>query len=207
MIKIRRLVCLLVALPICLSGCVSIPEINAGFRRIDMVWDLDYQKTEDDYRVRVIEAPYPIAYEALKKTFLDLNMPLIKQSIGDGVMVVRNAAPTPLTLEEWKEVKRIEEPRMKEVGGWFFVLKDDPKSYFVTVAAAMKPLDAGKTLVVMDYELDAPELRAMGVQPSRRAPPSAVRFASLKLWIGLNKRLSESKIPEARKRKSTEIDI
>lgn len=192
---------------LCFSGCVTIPEINAAFRRLDMAWDLEYQKMEDEHRIRIVEAPYPVVYESLRKTFLDLGMPLVEQSIANGLLLARNSAPKPLTLEEWKEVKKIEEPRMKEIGGWFFVFSDDPKSYVVTVAAAVKPVDAHSTLIVMNYEMDAPELRGGGIVPSRRAPPLAVRLASFKLWAGLNKRLADIKIPDARKRKSSDVDI
>jgi len=190
-----------------LSGCVSLAEINSSFRRIDMAWDLDYQRTEDEFRARVVDAPYPVVYEAMKKAFLDLGMPLAERSLKDGMLVARNAAPNPLTIDEWKEVRKVEEPRMKEIGGWYFVFKDDPKAYIVTVAAMMKALGTEKTLIVIEYELDAPELRVHGVEPSKRAPPTAVRLASLKLWASLNNRLSEVKLPEARRRKPIELEV
>jgi hypothetical protein len=190
-----------------LTGCVSIAEVNSGFRRVDFAWDLDYQKTGEELRYRVIDAPYTEVYAAARETFLELGMPLMARDIAEGKLVARNTAPTPLTLAEWLEVKKTEEPRMKEVGGWYFMLAEDPKQYVVTVLALVRPMGGGKTFIGLDYELDAPEYRAKGFDVSKKAPPSAVKIASLKFWIALNAKLAAKSLPEARKRKPSEIDV
>ncbi len=111
-------------------------------------------------------------WEVLYQTYLDLGMPIQVQSGSRGVIVAESAAPTPLTLEEWKEVVRIEGPRVKQIGGWYMEMRDDPKGYFVAVRATLRPMPSG-TFVLLDYELDNREIRAMGVRPSRHAPRSA----------------------------------
>src|ERR1700682_1516929 len=106
----------MVLLVLVLTACVSRGDIDAGFRRIDRAWQLEYQQTEDEYRFRVIDAEFAPSFEAVRKTFLDLGLPIQKSSLEGGVIVAENAAPAPLSLDEWKEVARAENPRVKEIG-------------------------------------------------------------------------------------------
>lgn len=202
---VRRLL-IAIVLTSSVAGCVSIEEVNSSFARIDRAWQLEYQRTEDEFRYRVVEADYETTLRAVRQTYLDLGMPIQVQSGSRGVIVAENAAPTPLTLEEWKEVVRIEGPRAKEIGGWYMEMRDDPKGYFVAVKATLRPMPSG-TFVILDYELDNREIRAMGVRPSKHAPPRAVQLGSLKFWAQLEKRLSEVRAPAPRKRESKEIEI
>ena len=64
----------------------------------------------------------------------------------------------------------------------------------------------GKTLVLLDYALDNPKLRRQGLQPSRHAPPKAIKLASMKFRAQLEKRLKEIKAPPPRRRTRAEID-
>jgi len=191
-----------------LSGCMTLTDIDAAFRRIDRAWQLDYQKTEDEFRYRVIDAGLDVSFSAVRKTFLDLGMPVQSASLekGEGVVIAENAAPVPLSRDEWIEVAKAENPRVKELGGWAFYLADDPKDYIVMLKATLRALP-GKTLILLDYELDNPKIRSMGVRPARHAPPLAVQLASLKFWSQLEERLLKVKVQPPRKRKPDEISI
>lgn len=197
---------LTVCLAVSLGGCMTLADIDAAFRRVDRAWQLDYQKTEDEFRYRVIDADFDVAFLATRKTFIDLGMPVQGASLEKGIVVAENAAPTPLSRDEWIEVAKAENPRVKELGGWAFHLADDPKDYIVIVKATLKALP-GKTLILLDYELDSPKIRSMGVRPSRHAPPLAVQLGSLKFWSQLETRLLEVKVQPPRKRKPDEISI
>lgn len=188
-----------------LAGCATTADINDGFRKIDRVWQLEYQQTEDEYRFRVIEADYAVALLATRKAFLDLGMPIQATSVQEGVIIAENTAPTPLSREEWREVARVENPRLKAVSGLGFQLADDPSDYVVTVKATVRPLN-GKTMIVLDYRLDAPKYRSYGFEPAQHAPATAVQLASVKFWSQLSKRLGEVKAPAPRKRSKQEID-
>jgi hypothetical protein len=187
---------------------MTLTDIDAAFRRIDRAWQLDYQKTEGEFRYRVIDAGLDVSFSAVRKTFLDLGMPVQSASLekGEGVVIAENAAPVPLSRDEWIEVAKAENPRVKELGGWAFYLADDPKDYIVMLKATLRALP-GKTLILLDYELDNPKIRSMGVRPARHAPPLAVQLASLKFWSQLEERLLEVKVQPPRKRKPDEISI
>lgn len=187
------------------TGCVTVDDINDVFRRVDRVWQLDYQKTEDEFRYRVIDAPYDVVWLAVRKTFIDLGMPVQGGSLGAGVLVAENTAPAPLSLQEWTLVAKAENPRLQRIGGALLYLPDDPKDYVVALKAHVRAVK-GKTFVLLDYALDNPKLRRSGFEPSRHAPATAVQYASAKFWSALSARLSEAKVPSPRKRSKQEID-
>lgn len=188
-----------------LSGCMTAGEIDDTFRRIDRLWQVEYQQTEDEFRYRAVDATYETVLLAVRRTFIDLGMPVQGSSFDKGVVIAENNAPAPLTLAEWQQVAKAENPRIQEIGGLQIYLADDPKDYVVTVKASVKPLK-GKTLVLLDYALDNPKIRRLGLQPSRHAPALAVQLASVKFWLQLEKRLREVKAPAPRRRSKQEMD-
>ena len=152
-----------------LSGCVSIADINERYYLIGKAWQLDNQRTEGEYRHRVIEAPYIETFHSIKKTFLALGMPVEESSISKGILYAENIAPFPLTHDEWLEVKRIETPRLKEIGGSLFKFEDNPKTFTITVRATLSPM-GDRTLVTLDYVMDSKKLRSYGITPTPHAP-------------------------------------
>ena len=188
-----------------LTACVTVDDVNDSMRKVDRVWQLEYQRTEDEFRYRVVDASYDVTFLAARQTFLDLGMPIQDRSIQQGVLVAENSAPTPLNQAEWLEVATAENARFKEMGVSFLRLSDDPKDYLVTVRATIRPFK-GKTLVVLDYELDSPKIKRLGVNPSKHAPPAAVRIASVKFWASIEKRLRGVKAPPPRRRTKQELD-
>lgn len=174
-------------------------------RRIERSWQLDYQRSEDKFRHRVVDAGFVPVMLAVRETFLELGMPVQGLSLEQGVIVAENSAPNPLTATEWLEVAKIERPRLTQIAGPMFILPDDPAGYIVTVKVAVRELK-GKTFILLDYEIEAPRLRRMGVQPAKYAPPLAVQLASAKFWAGLEKRLRSAKAPLPRQRSKQEVD-
>lgn len=208
---------LALALGVALLGCVSSSDINDGFRRIDRAWQLEYQRTEDEFRYRVVDADYLATYQAVRMTFLDLGLPVQARDVETGVLVAENAAPAPLTAEEWKRVVATENPRLESIGGAMFKLDENSSSYIVTIQARVRPI-AGKTFILLDYKISAPKYERIGLQPSRHAPPSAVQIASLKFWEHLRARLVQSQIaarpgkapappPAPRRRTKDEMEV
>jgi hypothetical protein len=200
----RKPILIISAIVFTVTGCASVPEINSSFRRIDRLWQLETQKIEDAFRHRVIDADYSVVFPQVKKTFLDLGMPVQKSSVSEGLILAENEAPHPLTMEEWAQVVKVEGPRVKEIGGWMFNLSANPKGYIVTVAAGLKAV-RDKTFVLLDYRLDMPDYRRMGFTTSEHAPPLAVQIGAMKFWTQLDKNLKKVGAPSLRKRRADEI--
>ena len=184
-------------------GCVTPTAINTGFYRLGKAWELEIQKEEDLLRFRVVDSDYATVVDATRKTFLNLGMPVQASSLEKGVVIAENVAPLPLTQEEWLRVKEEETPRMKEVGGWFLKLEDDPKDYIITVRVRLSEYK-GSTFMVLDYLLDAPKYRRMGYTVPPTAPPAAVRIGASKFWSALQDELERRKISAPRKRRPNE---
>jgi hypothetical protein len=186
-----------------ISGCVSVADINQGFRRLDRMWLVDYQKTEDDFRYRVVDAEYSIVFQCTKRAFNDLGVAVQKLSLEEGIVSGACDAPTPLTMEEWGRVVAAEQERVKEVGGWMFNMSAGAKGYVVHAVATIKPA-GNKTFVLLDYKLDMPKYKSMGFQPSEYAPPLAVQLATTKFWAKLGELLEGEGMPLPRLRTEKE---
>lgn len=195
---------LIFIIAIAISGCLSIPEMNSKFSEIDRAWLLEYQKHEDLYRFRVVDIPYSQSFSKVKQTFNQLGLPVTSANFNNGVIVASVNAPTPLSKEEWLQVREIEQPRVREIGGWMFYIAKDPKDYIITVRARLKAVGE-KTLILLEYELDMPEYREMGLIPNRVAPPSAVKIGSLKFWSILDSLLNSEKLPKTKNGSKEEL--
>lgn len=185
-----------------LIGCVARPsasDISALLYRVGKAWQLDNQRAEDEYKYRVIDANYEDVYEATRKAFLALGLPVQVSRAEKGLLLAENVAPAPLTKEEWLQVKKIEGPRLKEIAGSGIFFLDDPKDFTITVRASLRPLD-NRTIVILDYVMDSQKLRGHGIIPSPHAPPSAVALGSTKFWNALRDELNKMNIQSPRKR-------
>jgi hypothetical protein len=68
-------------------------------RRLDRLWLLEYQRTEDEYRYRVIEADSATTYRAVRSTLLDLGLAIQKSST-DPLFVTAESQASPLCQYE-----------------------------------------------------------------------------------------------------------
>lgn len=185
-----------------LIGCAVRPtasDISGVLYRVGKAWQLDNQRAEDEYRYRVIDAKYADVYEATRRAFLALGLPVQVSSVEKGLLLAENVAPAPLTKEEWLQVKEIEAPRLKEIAGLDVFFLDDPKDFTITVRTSLQPLD-NRTIVMLDYVMDSPKLRTYGIVPSPHAPPSAVALGAKRFWNALRDELNKMNIPSPRKR-------
>jgi hypothetical protein len=196
----------LLAAALLISGCVSIGDINDRFRRLDRAWELEYQRDADELRFRIVEAPALIVYEEVRRTIIELGLPIVSESPSEGLLVAQNNAPTPLTKEEWLSVVKVEQPRVTEIGGWLFTMKEDSSAYVVTVAAVIRGR-GDLSVVHLEYGLDMPEYRRLGITPTKRAPPAAVKIASQKFWTLLGEKLGQLKVTAPRRRRGDEFEI
>ena len=58
--------------------------------------------------------------------------------------------------------------------------------------------------MLLEYTLDAPELRRQGVVPTQYGPPTAVKMAMEKFWSTLTSRLKAMNVSEPRRKTADE---
>jgi|TARA_R110000803_G_scaffold192384_1_gene255194 hypothetical protein len=186
-----------------LNGCVSVADLNYSSSKIENAWLLEYQKIEDSFRTRVVEASASETFVQVKKTLVDLGLPVVGSDTADGEIYAQGIAPAPLTQDEWELVAKIENPRVKELSDGWMYLNDDPSDYMLTVKVTVLGGE-NKSLVILDYELSAPKYEAMGFQMPRVAPPHAVALGSTRFWSVLDKNLNKNAVAPARKKLKNE---
>lgn len=199
----------LLVLPLCffLSGCISIEDVNEAILRVDKVWHAEYADLADTHRQRIVDAPYEVAMQAVQGVFDDFEMAFVVESAATGHIISESDAPKPLSADEWREIAAEETLRVREVGAWYLDVPESPAGYVVQLQAKITPIDAQRTAVALDYTLDNPSYRRLGVVPSQYAPPKAVQIATNKFWKRLGERLSAVGTPNPRKRKPSESDV
>lgn len=181
-----------------------IAEMNEANRRVSRHWLLEYQRTEDLFRVRVVENGAESVVSALRKVMNEIGLAVLGWDSKSSELVAENYGPNPLSIDEWKVVIEQEETEARKVGGPFFVFATDPKEYLVQLRIKVVKLGDDRTVIVLDYIIDAPRYRRIGLVPTSVAPPSAVRYASLKIWALLDSRLIGENRPKTRKRFESE---
>jgi hypothetical protein len=206
LLRFRQILFFLI-LPFALSGCVSVTDVNEAIQRVDRVWSAEYNNSADMHRQRIVDAPYDLTMEAVQRVFEDFEMSIVVDSLATGNVVSESVAPKPLSVNEWREIAAEEDVRVKEVGAWYLQVSEDPKNYVVQLQAKVRRIDARRTSVVLEYNLDNPSYRNMGVTPSKYAPPKAVEIATSRFWRKLGERLSEVDAPRPRRQAPDEWKI
>jgi len=170
-----------------LSGCITINDINQDLRKVDEVWLSEINKLPKSLLKRTINAPYNLAFLAVKKTFMSLNMPITKESSDKGFILSRNKSPNPLTPAQWDEVREMENDKLSEIS-WMISIAEEPDEQYVTIKAAIKELNDQST-ISLSYYLDAPKMEDMGLVPMTQAPPHAVKLLANIFWKELDHNL------------------
>lgn len=179
-------------------------EVNEANLRVSRHWLLEYQKTEDLFRIRVAEDSPEAIINALRKVMNELGLAVMGWDSKSDELVSENYGPNPLTGEEWQLVIKKEEQEARKIGGSFFTFSADAKDYFIQVRVKVVTLEREKSAIILNYAIDSPRHRKLGIVPTTVAPPLAVQYASLKIWALLDSHLAAVKKPKSRQRHELE---
>jgi hypothetical protein len=169
-----------------LSGCVSMGDINNAFRDVDAAWEKENKK-QAERLYREVDSNYKSTFDAVEKTFNNLNMPIVKSSTDKGYIMSRTDAPKPLSNAQWAEVREIENPKLKNIS-WMLTLEEDPSDYIVTIGAQITK-SKHKMEVTLNYYLEMPKYEDMGYIPSQQIPPHALVLMSDMFWKEFHKNI------------------
>jgi hypothetical protein len=174
-----------------LSGCVTVNGLNEDFRKIDAAWANESSKYEAEQRHHKVNAGFEVTFAAVKQTYDDLGMRIIKTSAEKGFIISKNIAPLPLTNEQWQEVREVENPKLEEMGFWLISIEDDPSDYVVTIKAEVKTQGDFST-VNLDYFIEVPTFEGTGLVAPQHAAPHAVKLMSEMFWQQLDDNLTHA---------------
>jgi hypothetical protein len=178
------------------GGCASKAEIQLGMDAINNTWRNTNFKYLQKYGVRVykmdIQAAKQSSLAAMKDLGFQLNNDNTDQSTKVAYLGFKGIAPAPLSKEEFKKVKEVEEPMMQaiaatEVGSFtsnMFYLSNS-KDFEIIVNIKMIE-NLPKTNIYLDFNMyyRKPNPFIMyGDQP----PPEAVKMSIKKFWNAFDK--------------------
>jgi len=172
-----------------LTGCTGM--INDSLRAVDTAWEIENQQQPEKLSNRIVNASYEDVFDAVKKTYNDLGMPIEKYSFEKGFIVSRNPVPKPLSKTQWESVREIENPKLKKITS-LITLSEKPEGNFLITNFTLKKLGS-QTDVNLSYYLDMQVLADMGYIPIKEAPPHAVKLVSEILWNKLDENLADGR--------------
>jgi|688.fasta_scaffold237212_2 hypothetical protein len=173
-----------------LTGCISVEKINSDLKKVDIYWGNEISTSNEVTLHRDLDHSYDKTFSAVLKTFADLGLTVTKSSIESGLILTRDEAPKPLTQDEWEKVIDIENPKLKNIT-WLLQLPDEPKEQYVIISATIQKIAPNKTKLDIGYFLNVPKYDEIGLITPKNVAPTAVKFASRKIWDGIDKNLSK----------------
>ena len=178
----RRKLVMGIASAISLAGCVSPIEIANYSEMLNNIWLAEFQKSAREQHFRIIEMDSAIAYKSAKDALLELGMPIVAENPVEGIILSSANAPTPLSSDEWRQVVKMENPRVRKISNGTMYLDEDPKGFFIDVEVEVKRIQKNLTRVRLNYRLRNPSYASMGFQLPKFAPPQAALLGSLRYW-------------------------
>jgi len=178
---------------ILLSGCATLQDVHMARMHINQVWKAENQKINMDIGTITVDSKPEIVYEAIIKTLVKVGFSIEKGKEQVGVIYAVAQAPTPLSDEEWEEVKKIEEPKTKKIASKYLGLSSifaglHTDGVQIHIISFIKPTYNG-TQVSFEYVLYDYKAKAMGLDPNTYAPPLAAKMGTVKVLKEFNEQL------------------
>lgn len=170
-----------------LTGCLG--EIVKGeqraMERINSTWEVENRKLLKTAGVRIYKIPKKKAFQAMSVTLNELGFIIENLDFTTGIILARASTPTPLSVDEWAQVKKIEEPRMREItaqeAGDFaadlVTLSSNNSDIFLNVLMLEREVDLQITL---NFQLKY--TGGFRMIPHHGIPPEAVKYGLRKAW-------------------------
>lgn len=188
----KRLIMLILlsVVSISLVGCASMDDLRNGMNAIDSFWGETNEKYLSKYGNRSYPVDINTSVNAMNSVMDNFGYNLTneyKESSTELHITYKGIAPSPLSKDEFKKVKMVEEPMMQaiaanEVGSFtssFFVLSDGD-DFELVVKVDFKEVDS-ITNIKFNFNMyyrEKDTYKIYGEYP----PPEAVKIAMSKTW-------------------------
>jgi len=149
------------------------------------------QKKARDYHYRIVEANGLTTMRSAEEALINLGIPVTGSDLKTGEIFATTSAPHPLTTEEWKEIIKVENPRVKKISKGVFILPLKPVGSFIDLKLTVKKLTNNTTMINIAYSLRNPKIDALGLRVPRLVLSQAAIIGSQKIWDELNKVLEK----------------
>lgn len=181
------MVFVLVVVAVC-SGCsLTKDNINHAFVNIEKVWKADNDKLKRDHGVKSLRAKPEHCFSAAKETLDILGFTILEQDLDKGMIIAKAPSPKPLTAAEWAKVKRVEEPKFKDLAdqllpglGRHVCLAT--RNWEIQTMILFTPQGNG-TEVAVGFTQTNPGMAERGYYVMKEPPPMTAKLGMLKFWM------------------------
>ena len=164
-------------------------------REIDQLWKAENDKIRAEMGTVAVDATTDQAFDALANTLEALGFTISEKNSDSGRIFGMAPAPTPLSLEEWEEGRKIDEPQAKSIvaktmpfTSLFMSMRVDEVE--VHVSGAVRSSNAATEVSVAYTVLDKKAIR-MGVHSPENPGPTLARTGMIKAWKEFERQLAK----------------
>jgi hypothetical protein len=169
-----------------LTSCISMEEVQRAMDRIDSTWEVENRKLLKTAGVRVYKISKKKAFQAMTVTLNELGFIVENLDFTTGLILARASSPTPLSKDEWAQIKKVEEPRMQKIAaqeaGEFtaslFILQSNTSEIVANILMLEREADLQISLNFRQKYTGPKTALLYGEQ----APPEAVKYGLRKVW-------------------------
>jgi hypothetical protein len=179
------------------GGCATQTDASAALRDVNTEWRRQNSDIKRTQSTRAYDVSAERAYQAINNAFRALGFQVRELDRRNGLVFAVSMLPTPLTAEEWEDVRRIEEPEAKRVmarripiSSMFAYLHTDEVEVHALGAVLVK---GGRAEVSFEFTVVDHLALDMGFEANQELAPTATRRILEKLWRDLDRQLASSK--------------
>lgn len=184
--KKKKILLCLVVLIIYLTGCVSMSQLQRAADTVDGTWAVANGNLLKTAGTRDYHVSKPEAFRAMFAALTELGFIVMNQDLETGIILAKAPIPTPLSKDEWRIVKEVEEPKMQVI-----VAPDIGGFYSSLCTLADKDFDVIINVIVLEKQENVqislrPQMEytgsTLGMVYGHQPPPEAVKYAINKTW-------------------------
>ncbi len=185
---------LIVVAGLALGACATREEINSALREVDRLWKIENDKIREEMGRAVVDATPDQAFNALENTLEALGFTISEKDRDSGNIFGVAPAPTPLSLQEWEEGRKTDEPQVKSIvaksmpiTSLFMAMHHDEVE--VHISGAVRSANRATEVSVAYTVLDKKAIR-MGVHSMDNPGPTLARIGMIKAWKEFERQLA-----------------
>ncbi len=175
------------------SGCATQDRISIAIEVVNREFKSQYEQILVEKGTRAFNVQPAEAFAGVRAAMFRLGMRLESQDADLGYLNFSAPAPTPLNLQEWKEVAQADLPMMqriaaRHIGLPAYFIGFEPEGLEIVINATVVPA-AARAEVSLTMRMRQVTAPPSGMPRREYAPPTGVRMGLDKIWGQIEREL------------------
>lgn len=178
-----------------LQGCMTDERIRCALTDVNREFKDQYERILSEKGTLAFNVKPADAFLGTRAALFRLGMRLESQDQDLGLMSLAAPAPSPLDLEEWKQVAQTDLPMMQRIaarciGLPAYLISFEPEGLDIVINATVLPAGSGSGSVIsLTARMRQVKPPPSGMPRREYAPPTGVHMALDKMWARIEKEL------------------